>query len=91
MMDQVIDAMMAQSLHRDAARTHPLPMWIVLDDDPDYANQLVARLVTDVVLPYILVADTLTQMHAQLPPDLMRSERQPEHPPGVVEVWHASI
>ena len=42
------------------------------------------------VLSYILVADTLAQMHAQLPPDLVSAEREPEHPPRVVEVWYSA-
>ena len=39
--------------------------------------------------PHLLVADTLAEMHAQLPPYLVRMERQPADPPEVVEIWFA--
>jgi hypothetical protein len=35
----------------------------------------------------VLVADTLASVQAQLPPGLVRSERQPVDLPEVVEVW----
>jgi hypothetical protein len=35
----------------------------------------------------VLVADTLAEIHAQLPPRLVRAGRQPADPPEVVEIW----
>jgi hypothetical protein len=35
--DQIIDAVMARSLHADACRAHPLVGWIVMHDPPDCA------------------------------------------------------
>jgi hypothetical protein len=36
-----------------------------------------------------IVADTLAKIHAALPPNLVRSDRQPANPPEVVEIWFA--
>jgi hypothetical protein len=85
--DQIIDAAMAQSIQADAERTHPLLAWIVMRDEEAYPGEFLARLVTDGVTPYVLLADTLGGLHAQLPPGLERSDRQPADPPEVVEVW----
>ena len=89
MQDQIIDAVMAQSIHDDAVRKHPLAAWVIVHDQVDYPNDLVARLVTDQFTPYVLVADTLGALHAQLPPGLIRSERQPSDPREIVETWVA--
>jgi hypothetical protein len=45
MSDQIIDALMACAAHTDAARTHPLVGWIVMRDQPDYPDEMIARLV----------------------------------------------
>ena len=45
-----------------------------------------ARLVTDALTPYVLLAETLGELHAQLPPGLERSDHQPADPPEVVEI-----
>jgi hypothetical protein len=65
--DQVIDPAIARSLHADAVRTHPVVGWIVLRD-PYYPDHFVARLVTDIASPYILVADTLRFARAPVLP-----------------------
>ncbi len=36
-----------------------------------------------------LVANTLAEIHAALPLDLVRTDRQPVDPPEVVEIWFA--
>jgi len=59
MQDQIIDAVMAHSIHTDAVRTHPLAAWVIVRDQVDYPGDLVACLVTDVLTPYVLLADTL--------------------------------
>jgi hypothetical protein len=61
--------------------------WIVMDDVPEYLGAVVARLVTDAPTPYILIAQTLAEIHANLPSGLVRSERQPSDPLEVVEIW----
>ena len=85
--DQIIDAVMARSIHADAVRTHPLAAWVIVRDQIDYPGDLVARLVTDQLTPYVLLADTLAELHVQLPLGLVRSERQPFDPPETVETW----
>ena len=90
MPDQIIDAVMARSIHADAVRTHPLAAWVIVRDQIDYPSDLVARLVTDQLTPYVLLADTLAALHAQLPLGLVRSERQPSDPPEIVETWVAA-
>ena len=87
--DQIINAVMARSLHADACRAHPLVGWIVMRDPPDYPDRFVARLVTAAASPSILVADTLAEVQAALPHGLKRSARQPADLPDVVEVWFA--
>jgi hypothetical protein len=82
--DQIIDAVMARSIQADAARTHPLLAWVVVRDEEAYHGQFVARRVTDAATPYVLLADTLGELHAQLPPGLDRSDRQPAGPPEVL-------
>jgi hypothetical protein len=84
--DRIIDTTMARSIQADAERTHPLLAWIVMRDE-DYSGQFVARLVTGAATPYVLLAETLGELHAQLPPGLERSDRKPSDPPEVVEIW----
>jgi hypothetical protein len=88
--DQIVDAAMARSLYQDSLRTHVLAAWLVLHDDPHYPGRFVARLVAAGPSPYVLMADTLAQLQAQLPPDMVRAERQPADPPGVLEVWYSA-
>jgi hypothetical protein len=90
MPDQIIDATMAQSLHADVCRTSPLVGWLVMRDPPDYPGKATARLVTDEPTFYVLVADTMGEPHAALPPGLVRLERRPTDPPEVVEIWFST-
>jgi hypothetical protein len=85
--DQIIDIAMAPGLHADACRGHALVAWVVMWDAPAYPERFIARLATNAACPYVLVADTLPGVQAQLPPGLVRSERQPADPPEVVEIW----
>jgi len=87
MADQVIDAAMARGLHADACRVHALVGWVVRQSPPEYPGKFVARLVTEAHTPYVLVADTLAEVHARLPAGLTRAGRQPADPPEVVEIW----
>jgi hypothetical protein len=66
--DQIIDATMARSIQTDVARTHPLLAWVVVRDGAVYPRQYAARLVTDAITPYVLLADTLEELRAKLPP-----------------------
>jgi hypothetical protein len=87
MHDEIIDAVLARGLHADACRRHPLVGWIVMKDPPGYPGKFSARLVTDASTPYVLVADTLAEIHARLPPMLERSGRSPDDLPEVLEIW----
>jgi hypothetical protein len=87
MSDQIIDAAMARALHADACRDNSLVAWIVIRDPPDYPDKFIARLATTGPLPYVLIGETLAAVQEQLPPGLVRSERQPVNPPEVVELW----
>jgi len=80
---------MARALHADACREHALVAWIVMWDAPGYPDRFAARLATDGPSPYLLLAETLGSIQAQLPPGLVRSERQLVDPPEVVEIWFA--
>ena len=88
-MDQLIDAAMARGLHADACRGHALVGWVVRRNLPEHPGKVVARLVTETPFPYVLVADTLAEIHARLPAGLARAGRQPADPPEVVEIWFA--
>jgi hypothetical protein len=59
-------------------------------DPPEYPDKFVARLVTDAPSPYLLMSDTLAEIHAKLPLPLSRHARQPVDPPEVIEIWFAA-
>jgi hypothetical protein len=87
MPDQIIDALMALSLDDDARRAHPLAAWVVMEKQPGYAGKLIARLVAETPTAYVLVAGSLSELRAQIPPGLERSPRQIGDPLGLVETW----
>ena len=87
MADQIIDAAMARSIQVDAGRAHALSSWVVLEDPPDYPGKVIARLLTDKPTSYVLVADSLGALRAQLPHGLVRSVRQLADLPELVEIW----
>ena len=87
MEDQVVDAAMARGLHADACRSHALVGWVVRRNPPEYPGKFVARLMTEAHTPYVLLADTLAEIHALLPAGLTRAGRQPANLPEVVEIW----
>jgi len=74
-----------------ACRGRALVAWAVLWDLPAYPGRYAARLLTSdrVPSPYLLLADTLAEVQAMLPPGLVRSERTYADPPEVVEIWFA--
>ena len=89
--DQIIDPITARALQSDVSRTHALSGWVVLRDPPDFPDRFVARLVTSARhTNYVLIADSLAELQAMLPPHLVRSERQPAEPPEVVEIWFSA-
>jgi len=55
MQDQVIDATMARSIQEYAERKHPMMAWVVTQDERTHRGQFVARLVTNVPTPYVLL------------------------------------
>ena len=89
MSDQIIDATRARGLHTDACRSHNLIAWIVMHEPSEYPDKVVARLVTNAPTPYMLLADSLAELQAQLPGGLTRSDRQLADPPEVLEIWFA--
>ncbi len=78
---------MARSIQTDVAQAHALSGWIVLQDPPDYPGKFIARLTTRRYTRYLLVADSLADVHRQLPSGLIRSGRQLSDIPEMVEVW----
>ena len=85
--DQIIDATMARSIQTDAARIHAMLAWVVSRDNSHYPGKFVARLRTKAPTPYVLLANTLGELHAQLPPGTRWSKRRSYDPPEVLEVW----
>src|SRR5262249_31167128 len=87
-------------LHADMSRTRPLLGWVVMQDQRGYPGKFIARLVTDYdpdrfiarlatdrEPSHVLVANTLDEIRAMLPPRLVRIERLPGDPADVVEAW----
>ena len=64
---------------------------VVLWDLPAYSERFAARLLTSGASssPYLLLAETLAGIREQLPPGLVRAERQPADPLEVVEIGFA--
>jgi hypothetical protein len=89
MSNQIIDTVTARALHADACRNHPVAGWVVMRDQPK-PGTFIARLVTDAPTCYVLWADNLAEIHAQLPSGLVRLERRPAEPPDLVEIWFAA-
>jgi hypothetical protein len=87
MLDQVVTAEIARQLHEQAMRTRGMAVWIVMEDQATYPGKLMARLATVETTPYVLLADTLDEMRAALPPGLHHSDRTPADPDGLVELW----
>jgi hypothetical protein len=80
MLDQIVTAEIARQLHDEAMRTRGTAVWIVMDDWVAYPGKLMARLATMETTPYVLLADTLDEMRAALPPGLHHSDRTPADP-----------
>lgn len=89
MPDDIIDAGVAKRLHAYAARTSSRVGWVVMEGLPAYSGRLIARLVTEKPTDYVLIGGTLGEIHEQLPPGLVRTERDHSDPPEVVEAWFA--
>lgn len=87
MTDHAITPEMAATLYAEAIERRELPAWIVFRDEPGHPGKLIARLATDTPTAYVLVADTLTELRAMLPPGLTLTERQPADPLEAVEMW----
>jgi hypothetical protein len=58
-----------------------------MQDQPAYPGKLIARLATIDPTTYVMVADTLDEMRAALPPGLHHSDRTPADPEGLAELW----
>lgn len=84
--NQVVDREKAYALSADACRDHALAGWIVMRDQPQ-PGAFMARFIAGQPTPYVLVAETLAELRAQLPDGLTLSERQPSDPLGLVEIW----
>ena len=90
MTDKIINASAANGLQAYAVQTYQPSGWTVSQDHSNYPGKVIARLVTWKPTPYVLVADNLTELQAQLPAGLVRSDRQSSDPPGAVEFWFPS-
>ena len=65
-------------LQDDVARAHGEVGWIISQNPPAHPDKaLMARLVSTMPTPYVLLADTLADLQAMLPAGLERSDRQP--------------
>lgn len=87
MADQVITPKLAIALHQRALEQSNRPRWEITEDGPGLAGVLLARLITDHATQYVLIASSLEDLRAKLPPGLARADRPPTDPPDVLEVW----
>ncbi|HYZ22901.1 MAG TPA: hypothetical protein VE690_12160 [Rhodopila sp.] len=87
--DRVIDVAMALKLHAEARRIWSIVGWCVTFDVRQQPGKYVARLLAGEPVPYVLVADTLDDLHASLPPGLMLLPGLPPDQPEIVELWFA--
>ena len=87
MTDKIINASAANGLQAYAIQTYQPSGWTVSQSHSDYPGKVIARLVTWKPTPYVLMADTVAELQAQLPAGLVRSNRQPSDPPDVLEIW----
>lgn len=89
MPEHILTAETAQMLQDESDRNRELLTWVVMEAE-DSAEVIARPCGTGRgVLPYILLAATLGELHAQLPVSLTRSPRQPADPPGVLEIWYS--
>ena len=80
---------MALKLHAEARQTWSIVGWCVTFDGRQQPGKYVARLLAGEPVPYVLVADTLDDLHASLPPGLMLLPGLPPDQPEIVELWFA--
>jgi len=84
---RVLTAELAQALQDECVTEGELLAWIVTGG----TGEVVARPVTSGrgALPYVLIADTLEALRAQMPVGLVRAAPSPVAPAGMLEMWHA--
>jgi hypothetical protein len=87
MPDQIIDAAKALNIQANATKTSILSGWIIEHNPPEHPGKYVAHFATTHPTIYVMLADTLAELQAMLPPGLARSPRQPVDLPDVVEIW----
>lgn len=82
--DRILTAEVACALQRESEQEGELLVWIVAGSE----DEMVARPVTSGrgALPYVLVADTLEALRAQIPVGLVRATDTPADPDRVLEV-----
>jgi hypothetical protein len=82
----------AQTLYDNARALRVLLIWLVSDADPEHPGKVVARPYTadpkgGVYLAGALVADTLDDLHAQMPEGLTVQPREAFHLQEIIETW----
>jgi hypothetical protein len=85
--DQILLPVKARQITETAIKARVGCAWIIIDDDADYPGAVIARFATHSPSVYVMVAATLDELRAMLPPGLIRSLRQPGDPLGVIEIW----
>jgi hypothetical protein len=84
--DQIVSPSMAATLHQEAKGRGGSPTWIVTTGEAA-PGTLIARLTVEQPTGYVLTANTLAEMSAKLPWSLTHSDRRPDDPPEIIEVW----
>jgi hypothetical protein len=56
-------------------------------DEPDCPGKVIARFETDAPPTPVLVADTLAELRAMLPPGLRLTKRHSADPLDILEMW----
>jgi hypothetical protein len=82
----------AQTLHDQARTLGVFLVWLVSDADSEHPGKVVARPYTAdpkgrVYLVGALLADTLDDLHAQMPEGLTVHPREAFHLPEIIQTW----
>lgn len=91
--DHLINSEQACDLQAEAQQSGILLMWTVTHNTADYGNLWTARPQAiqqgkiPISFPFVLLADTLEDLRASLPPNLDNITRAPADDPVIVEVW----
>ncbi len=89
--DRILTTEEASEAQWQHVRDGRLPIWVVTADTSDYPGKFCARITAAGravhVTNQVMLADDLQTLRDMLPPGLVKMDRDPTDPDGVVESW----